>query len=93
MKLWLISQTVNNDYDTYSDAVVAADTRTEARHFHPGGIERQYRDGAWQIMRKDGSYFSPCDTWASPEQVKAELLGTAKKDTKAGVICSSFHAG
>ena len=93
MKLWLISQTVNNDYDTYSDAVVAADTCTEARRIHPGGIERFYRDGAWRIMRKDGSYFSLGDTWALPEQVKVELLGTAKKGTKAGVICSSFHAG
>ena len=83
MKLWLISQTVNNDYDTYSDAVVAADTRTEARHIHPSGTGPQYRDGAWW----------PGDTWALPEQVKVELLGTAKKDTKAGVICSSFHAG
>ena len=75
MKLWRISQTVNDDYDTYSDAVVAADTRTEARHIHPSGTCRDY------------------DTWALPEQVKVELLGTAKKGTKAGVICSSFHAG
>lgn len=83
MKLWRISQTVNNDYDTYSDAVVAANTRTEARHIHPSG----YRDDAW--WRKDGSFY----TWALPEQVKVELLGTAKKGTKAGIICSSFHAG
>lgn len=26
MKLWHISQNINNDYDTYSDAVVAAET-------------------------------------------------------------------
>ena len=81
MKLWRISQTVNDDYDTYSDAVVAANTRTEARHIHPSGA---CRDDAW--WRKD-------DTWALPEQVKMELLGTAKKGTKAGIICSSFHAG
>lgn len=35
MKLWKISQTVNNDYETYDSAIVAAETEEEARLTHP----------------------------------------------------------
>lgn len=35
MKLWLIWQTENNDYDTYDAAVVAAETEEDARKTPP----------------------------------------------------------
>ena len=38
MKLWLISQDVNNGYDTYDSAVVAAETKTLARLTDMGGF-------------------------------------------------------
>lgn len=34
--LYKISQNVNNDYDTYDCAVVAAHSEDEARNIHPG---------------------------------------------------------
>lgn len=37
MMIWKISQRVNNDYDTYSDAVVVATDAETARRIHPGG--------------------------------------------------------
>ena len=37
MKLWKISQTVNEDYDTFDSAIVAAMTKEEARNIHPSG--------------------------------------------------------
>jgi hypothetical protein len=37
MNLYLISQNVNNDYDTYDAAVVAANSEDEARLIHPCG--------------------------------------------------------
>ena len=37
MNLYLISQHVNNELDTYDAAVVAAETEEEARHIHPRG--------------------------------------------------------
>lgn len=37
MNLYFISQTINNDWDTYDSAVVACDTADEARNMHPGG--------------------------------------------------------
>jgi hypothetical protein len=94
MKLYLISQTANRDYDTYSDAVVAAKTKDEARLTHPESNHKWLNDDAgWVVTRNDGTTFSGCDTWASPTHVKVEYLGDAKPRTKAGVICSSFHAG
>lgn len=38
MKLWLISQSVNNDYDTYDSAVVAAETEDDARNIEVGSV-------------------------------------------------------
>lgn len=81
MKLWLISQNKNNDYDTYSDAVVAADTKEEARMTHPIGEP-------W-----DGKADSNYSSWCAAEFVSVEYLGEAKDGTEKGVICASFHAG
>lgn len=82
MNLYRISQTVNNGWDTYSDAIVAAETEEEARHIHPG-IDRQ----------ANGYTYLAELTWAPPDQVTVELIGTALPTVKAGVICASFHAG
>lgn len=79
MKLWLISQTENREYDTYDCAIVAYEAEEEARQCHPGGFYK------WQEGR---------GSWAStPELVKAEYIGEAREGTKAGVICASFNAG
>lgn len=79
MKLWKISQTENNDYDTFDSAVVAAETEQQARETHPYG-------------RDEWDHAYPC--WASsPDKVAAEYLGEAKPGTPAGVILGSFNAG
>ena len=78
MKLWLISQKENRDYDTYDSAVVAAETKEEAVSIHPG----PYAHNAY-----------PVSSWAPKEQVQANYIGHAKIGTKAGVICASFNAG
>jgi hypothetical protein len=77
MKLWKISQNVNNDYDTFDSAVVAAETEDEARNTTPCFEDEE------DIERE----------WASPEDVEVEYLGEAKEGTSAGIICSSFNAG
>lgn len=38
-KLYLIWQEVNNDYDTYSGAIVCAESEEEARHIEVGDPE------------------------------------------------------
>jgi hypothetical protein len=82
MKLWHISQDANDGYDTYSDAVVAAETEAEARVMHPNGHEDPV----------DWSY--QWNSWAfKPEQVTVRHIGEAVEGTPKGVICASFHAG
>ena len=39
MNLYLISQRVNNDYDTYDSAVVCAKNKKEAQNIHPSGFK------------------------------------------------------
>lgn len=80
MKLWIISQSVNNDYDTYDSAVVAAETEEEARNIIPSG--RSWNDGTW---------FN--SSWVSnPSEVNVEYLGETDRDI-SGVVLASFNAG
>ena len=82
MNLYRISQDVNNGYDTYDSAVVAAKNEAAAKETHPNGGRWQGTDsGAW------------C-TWAYDlDDVKVELIGTAVPGTEPGVIVASFNAG
>ena len=82
LKLWLISQDENTNYDTYDSAVVVAETADAARAIHPS----RYTD---EPLTEEG------DTdWAPYSRVEAEVVGTAAPGLKAGtVICSSFNAG
>jgi len=72
MNLYLISQSVNNDYDTYDSAVVCAATREAARLISPGSIE----------------------SWASPDNVDVDFIGTADIGIpENSIVCSSFNGG
>lgn len=77
MKLWKISQEVNDDSRTYDAAVVAADSEETARHTHPSG-----RWLGWYRRR---------DTWCEPSHVRVEYLGEAAPGTKAGVVLASWN--
>ena len=77
MNLYLISQTQNDNYDTFDSAVVAAEHPAKARIMNPGGINKEI----------------DLSTWTSPEFVKVELIGEAIHGTKEGVICASYNAG
>ena len=97
MKLWKISQEENNDFDTYSDAVVAAETEAEAQLTHPGGYPENHFFENGIAMRKWESGEAELEhwpTWATNlKSVKVEYLGEAHEALQAGVICASFHAG
>jgi hypothetical protein len=83
MKLFLISQGVNNGYDSFDSAVVAADSEEEAKTIHP--------ISTWEFGSDDWSH---SDCWAaSPDQVDAEYIGEAAPSVEAGVILASFNAG
>jgi hypothetical protein len=82
MKLFKISQTINQNWDTYDSAVVAAPDEGTARTIIPGISEMDEYDTVELVSE-----------WATPENVTVEYLGEAKEGTPEGVICSSFNAG
>lgn len=82
MNLYLISQNVNNYYDTYDSAVVAAESEEKARWISPSYYESESWDG------KAGAF----SAWCNVEDVQVEFIGVAKKGTQSGIILSSFNA-
>ena len=86
MKLWLLTQTKNRGYDTYSSCVVAAESEDEARSTLPGELLSFGLD-----PRRAVEFIS--NYWASPEFVSVTYLGEAKDGIEPGSICSSFNAG
>lgn len=82
MKLFKIWQDVNNDYDTYSDAVVIAADEEDAKKINPNNI-----DGFVPV--KPSEY----DSWCGIGDVQVEYLGEAKEGSKRSIVCASFHAG
>jgi hypothetical protein len=83
MNLYLISQTTNDNYDTYDSAVVAAENEEEARSLNPSGGFMTKED--WEAL-----YTSWCN---NPKQVKVMLIGKAIEGATTGVILASFNAG
>jgi len=80
MNLYKISQEVNNGYDTYDSAIVAAEDEFDARNTHPDG--NYWGHDYW------------CEqAWDDPKYVIAVQIGTALPGTSRGVILASFNAG
>ncbi len=87
MKLFLISQSERDWYDTFDAVVVAADTEDEAKKIHPYSRVDWIDTDPW----KDDALLC---TWASsPDNVTAKCIGEAAAGTSAGVILASFNAG
>lgn len=83
MKLFLISQDENKDYDTYDSAVVCAPDADAARLMDPGGVNGAPADF--------GSRYS---SWcSSADKVAVQLIGDAAPGLPVGVVCASFNAG
>lgn len=81
MKLYRISQSYNNDYDTFDSAIVSARNHIEARAIIPSFHGKAGDAGEYRM-------------WAHPGHVKTEYIGMAKTGTPAGkVILASFNAG
>lgn len=99
MRLYKISQNVNNDYGTYSDAVVCASNEDEAKRIHPSGQHYELgEDNHWYFIFSDGSkkdegLLPEFFDWCKFQDVQVEFIGEAKEGLKHGVVCASFHAG
>lgn len=102
MKLYKISQNINNGYDTYDSAVVCAENEDEARLIHPSEYVTHYKDGKWYGTHSVSPYDEyetengPYSTWVqfdSIDKIKVEYIGEAEDGIKKGVIVASFNAG
>jgi len=102
MKIYLISQDVNCDYDTYDSAVVCAENEEYAKRIHPsdtwenGGYYDEEKKEFWTLNIKGIPYLYEDNygTWTNDlSKIKVKYLGEADESLKSGVICSSFNAG
>lgn len=81
MNIYLISQDVNDDWDSYDSAVVVEETEEEARMIHPDG--RNNWDGIDEIW----------GSWANKEYITVKLIGKLTDSSLGPIICASFKAG
>ena len=84
MNIYLISQSVNNGWDTYDSAVVVAKSPADAQTIHPSG-----RPEPTRIEDSDDSMTA----WCAQYEVKIEEIGVIFEGQERGVVCASFNAG
>lgn len=100
LNLYLISQTVNDDYDTFDSAVVAARDEEDARSIHPipSWLGMPYLPTVTQTEKeakeeKEKHGYKEDNTWTTRENVNVNFIGICSPDVKRGVICASYNAG
>jgi hypothetical protein len=84
MNIYLLTQDINNDYDTYDSVVVSAESEEDARLMHPSGDDK-----CWGC---EGSEWR--GTWVRTDErhlIQVKLIGNSGVDK--GVILASFNAG
>ncbi len=99
MKIFLISQTAKQGYDTYDSAVVVAESAEEAATIYPGWDEdnsyRYYDDDEQFIpFLKDEDNRLPRDWARDPALVNVVEIGEAAGGWKKfDIVCASYSAG
>lgn len=99
MKLYLLEQDYNNDYDTYDSCVVAAVDEEDAKHIHPWWLERYRYNENWLLEKyfcgERATREDDYDTWVwnNLDKIKVTYLWEYILDTQRWVICASFNAG
>jgi hypothetical protein len=80
MKLYLLTQNDNNDYDTYDSVLVCAKDEADARTIPPNGdvFEENQQWSGWAIKASS---------------IDCEEIGKANNKQERGVIISSYNAG
>jgi len=83
MNLYHIVRNEEICWDEYDEAVVAAESASDARLMHPG-----------RHMPKDGVIQDPWHEWTTdPDKIAVTLIGVALPESETGVICASYNAG
>jgi hypothetical protein len=78
MNIYLLSQSVNNNYDTFDSMIVVSDTPENAiKH----SVEKHHDDDGWS-------------SWVSAKYVKCVMIGVANPEYETTeVILASYNAG
>lgn len=82
MKLWLIQQDTNTNYDSFDSAVVCADTAEQARQMDPSGE-----------LGEDAHRWSRYSWIEDLTKVSVVCIGEASPEIEFGVVLASFNAG
>jgi hypothetical protein len=82
MKIYLLEQSLNQNWDTYDSIVVIAESEDKARLINP-------YDDNWAHGEHCRGWVSKSDT----DKIKVTELGVANKDEKPRVVLASFNAG
>ena len=88
MNLYRLSQTVNDDYDTYDSVIVCAASPKAAIKIRPCCVRHKEKFARCSC--------DPCEhyTWVNnDEDIYVEYLGKAKQGMKGGIVLASFNAG
>ena len=97
MNIYHIKRTDKGSWDTYSDAVVVAETENAARLIHPHGVEYIWRkdiDGDYKCVDPTEEWDDVSREWVLPNSVAVTFIGEAHESfTEACIICASYHAG
>ena len=81
MNLYLLTQDVNVDWDTYDSVIVCAESEEEAVKIHPNG-------DIFDTVCRWGS------EWVKdPSHVECKKIGVADESIEKGVVLASFNAG
>ena len=82
MKLFLLENNHKVEWDTYHEAVVAAEDEETARHIHPNGkfMTEPYPEHVWQ-------------DWDEPDNIDVTYIGEAVEGTYRSVILANFVRG
>ena len=96
MNLYLITQDVNTNYDTFDSAVVVASCEDDARLIHPSPLYSRVKRKFIETESGRSSLeiiLLALECWCSYSDVKVKLIGEAIGQKAGSVICASYNAG
>lgn len=94
--IYKVSQSVNNDWNTYDSMIVVADSVEEASKLDPSGYHVWSNDKeSWMFIYHDGTMSEKytISSWCLPHETEVELIGVTDLYNESKVLLASFNAG
>jgi len=99
MKIFKLSQNVNNDYDTYDSMIVIAENEEQAKRMHPSFDDIFYDEDKkkfwnYNIVGEKYLFENEYGSWTNDlSKIEVEYIGEAKEGEKKRLVLASFNAG